>query len=120
MKIPPGKKRKSSANTRDNYVLVEGDEDEEVNTAHIKQVFPFKKPEKHFVDAVQRGAQLSVPVETTQGKKRMKLDAHLWKDSSMVGIFNIAYVGKSDGKSKRWIGNKYISYTLYRPTTLLL
>ena len=81
------------------------DEDGKFNTAHIKQVFPFKKPEKHFVDAVQRGAQLSVPVETTQGKQRMKLDAHLWKDSSMVGIVNTAYVGKSDGKVKRWIGN---------------
>ena len=36
----------------------------------------------------------------------MKLDAHLWNDSSMVGIVNTAFVGKSKGTSVRWVNNK--------------
>jgi len=52
-----------------------------------------------------RRAQLTVPVT---GKPPMKLDAHLWKDSSMVGIVNTAHVGKSEGHTTRQVGKSKV------------
>lgn len=71
-------------------------------------MFPFKKVPKLIESELERGwerrAQLSIPAV---GKPKLKIDAHLWKGSSMVGMVNTAHVGNSGGYTTRRFPDRF-------------
>ena len=94
-------------------------EDERLQVSDTIKIYPFTRPSKAIQKSLARGwkrrAQIQIQVK---GHSPLKIDAHIWMDSSIVGIVNSAYTGEDEGTVLRWVKNRLVEIASFEAQRL--